>query len=321
MAALESWGYSSDPESIIERRRYHAEEIFLRIEHGDEAHRRWLKSALIAWAEHREHPPVEGMVTKEALLSRLDGAQKLFTVALIAAIILFCTAWTCDGAEPVAKISGPKEAASGIDVIEFKTDGTVCDDGALSWATPFAERKVVDYIDRPSQKPRLKIIAPPDGTWRLTLTAAGLVDGKVRLSVTTHTVVIGGSTPGPSPPGPGPTPPKPDLTETGKLVYEWAASVGNKAEAKQLAENYAAITSGIAAEAYKNLEFTKARSKIVADVYQLNEPISRKNQKWGTFFKSLGEHFKELDGEGKLDSVEKIGKLFGEIKAGLEAAS
>jgi hypothetical protein len=137
-----------------------------------------------------------------------------------------------------------------------------------------------------------------------------------------QTIVVIGNPPDPDPDPPGPDPdPEPDLTGTAKAVRDWAKAVGNKVEAKQIAENYATILSTINAGAYASLSFADARSKIVSDVYQLNQKVSANNEEWGAFFRNLSEHLKALDTEGKLDSVDKIKTVFQDIQAGLEAAS
>lgn len=133
-----------------------------------------------------------------------------------------------------------------------------------------------------------------------------------------HFVKVGGKPPDPDDDDEDDT--DPELTDTEKKVRTWATAVGNKTEVKQIAENYATILASINAGAYNSLGFPEARSKIVSDVFQMNQAISQNNAKWGTFFQSLSEHLRALDEQGELDSVKKIGSVFQEIQTGLEAA-
>lgn len=137
-----------------------------------------------------------------------------------------------------------------------------------------------------------------------------------------ETIIVVG-TPGPDPPDPpGPDPPTPDLTGVAKLVFGWAKSVGNKAEAKQIAENYATINAAIGAGAYYNIStWEEQRSKIVADLYDKNRVVSQKNEKWGQFFLSLSGEMKRLDSEGKLTKLSELHEVLKSIQEGLEAAS
>lgn len=156
------------------------------------------------------------------------------------------------------------------------------------------------------------------GTYRLIAWTA--IDGVPTHDVQTL-IVIGGD---PNPPNPGPDPPGPDptpnLSEVSKKVRDLAKSVGNKVEAKQVAENYATVISQIGAGAYDSLGFEEAKSKIGGDVFALNVKVTNENEEWRSkFFVPLQELAKGLDGQNKLSDIKQLKKFFQEIQVGLEA--
>lgn len=229
-------------------------------------------------------------------------------------ILLLALCSECFG-EAKAIIVGPEKSAPGDLII---LDGSTSTADAFKWTLANSTKT---FLATDGGK-KCVFASGQEGTYIFLLSVASCdKDSPATVSVATHVLTIGDN---PNPPGPGPKPPDPptpdNLTETGKKVREWASAVGNKVEAKQIGENYSAIVSAIAAGAYKGLDFADARSKIVSDVYQLNQKVSANNEEWGAFFRNLSDHFKVLDAEGKLDSVDKIKTLFEEIQAGLEAA-
>lgn len=236
---------------------------------------------------------------------------------LAACLILLASSPTWGQAKAV--IVGPEKSAPG-DLVILETTGSTAD--AYKWTLANSLKTF-----KPSDGGKTCIFAsgtPGVYIFVLSVSEAGPNgQGPATVDAVTHVLQIGDD---PNPPGPGPepkppNPPTPDnLTDTGKRVREWALAVGNKAEAKQIAENYSAIVSAIAAGAYKELSFPDARAKIVSDLLALNRKVSDANPKWAVFSQSLAAHTQALDAEGKLDSVDRIKTYFEEIRAGLEAA-
>lgn len=133
-------------------------------------------------------------------------------------------------------------------------------------------------------------------------------------------IVVGD--PGPDPPGPDPNPPdpEPELSELGKKVRDWAKAVGNKTEAKQIAENYAGVNAAIAAGAYNGLaDWSAQRSKVVSDLYEKNHKISENNEGWNKFFSNLSAEMRLLDETGKLANLPSLLGVLKSIQEGLEA--
>lgn len=138
-----------------------------------------------------------------------------------------------------------------------------------------------------------------------------------------HRIVIGKPGPGPVPPepDPDPDPPKPDpLTGLAKTVYELALAANDKATAAKIADNYQGVSAAINAGAYSGDLFA-AKTKIVGDLFKLNNPLASGKPAWTTMFDRLNEIFGAADQAGELSSVAEIAKRFSEIERGLRRAA
>ena len=102
--------------------------------------------------------------------------------------------------------------------------------------------------------------------------------------------------------------PEPELKGLAKEVYEYARKVDRPDEARQLAENFRAVYSAIAAGGIK----TKERA--AEEIKRLNAPLKPSGH-WNKFGLWLGGVL------NKLNDLDDIKKVFGLISDGLEAAA
>jgi hypothetical protein len=196
------------------------------------------------------------------------------------------------------------------------------DGDSISWSI-YPPTKYSDALDRQTLVPFAEFVPKSGVEYMVTLWAFKNVDGKA-LNAKQEYVFRASPTPPvppvpPNPPNP-PVPPNPDLQGLALKTYQWAKAVGNKTETKQIAENYAAINSAIAAGAYKNLPgWTEQRAKVIGDLYEKNRPITQNNEEWGIFFKNLSQELKELDNGGHLNGLPSLHGILQSIQQGLEA--
>lgn len=160
------------------------------------------------------------------------------------------------------------------------------------------------------------------GTYTLQLIEVGPTDDPARpfaITQTFRTVHIGKAPP--TPPGPGPDPPPmPDLTGLAKTVYDLAKAGNDKATAKQLADNYDGVISGIVAGAYAG-DLKAAKGQIVKDLYSLNHPLTADKPAFQKMFTELDKHMTAEDKAGKLATLNAIAETFRQIVAGLREAA
>lgn len=216
-----------------------------------------------------------------------------------------------------AKILPPENPVAG-EMVRFNAEFTGDD---LDWIV-FPPVRYSDAIDRQTKAYFIEFVPKPGVDYQIQLDAYKVVDGKFAKAKDVKVFRIGPKPPDPDPdPDPDPEPdPEPDnLTETAKKVRDWAKQIGNKVEAKKIAENYAGINSSIAAGAYNNIEFLAARSKIISDLYTANHPVSENNEEWNVFFRNLSSLMQSLDEAGKLGTLADLHKSLQEIQSGLEA--
>jgi hypothetical protein len=127
-------------------------------------------------------------------------------------------------------------------------------------------------------------------------------------------VQVGNETPNPNPqPSPSPTQ---DPSFTGEklglatLAYQSSKTIGQKAYAKTLSENFQKLTERVA----------KGELKVVADILAASKALNDSPpEEWKLWFVTVGDKLFELSQSGKLAQPADFAQAFAEIAAGLSA--
>lgn len=244
----------------------------------------------------------------------------------LAAFLLLAS--TALSADPVAKLTGPKEVTDGSAFFVI-AEGSKWDDSAYSFLHPFSETEARTV---PDERGPLLIVTIPRSTTkapvkpgprRIYFTASGIDEnGNVKqasASIVVNVTVIAPCPPQPEPKPPGPKPPNPKPLPDGQFkiaskARAWAESVNRPSEAATLSGTFGATAAQIAAGALSG------PSKIMGDVRKrtANALPTESRAHWETFTASLAEELKRLFDGGELKSNDDWATCFREIALGLK---
>lgn len=166
----------------------------------------------------------------------------------------------------------------------------------------------------------------PGASYSIVLIAINLDEqNQATIDTETHIVTVEGAAPPPEPNPPSPpSPPGPvdPVLPDGqfgmaKLAYQWSQQLPSslKAKQRQLAPNYRAVSSGIAAGGIQSFEAADAELK------RRNEPIlGGEIETWRVqFAQKIYPKLDEFWEAGRMTTVNQYGVVLGEIAIGLEA--
>lgn len=109
-------------------------------------------------------------------------------------------------AAPHVEIKGPSVATLA-NSFYLDVTGTISEKPIKVRTQGPGQLTVRTWYDEKQQPGLIELTAPAPGDYWIFIIATGTIDGTADLDFAPWKVIVGGTTPGPTPPGPGPTPP------------------------------------------------------------------------------------------------------------------